>query len=314
MIVMARKLKEIEIADSRRWGLPLCEISVRRLWSLPDMIRWAITNYAGMYGVLDSNIAAFAHVSNLPRAIATADIDQPTRERIASCADFVLQEAKILNLDHTIQMAQQLGSQLRENRRFSAELLTHELFKLKQLIVMESSKKSLAFISPPYDIFFEQERLFGDLVYEVFPEARSDLKDAGNCLAASLPTAGVFHLMRVAEYGLRELARRLHVKLTHTGKAVPIEFADWNQVLTEIKNKIAVARKTPGGPKRQAKYELYSNAADHCEYMKDIWRNNIAHARKAYSGPEAVGVLQRVRDFMQFLSNTFKQKTPLREK
>jgi hypothetical protein len=46
----------------------------------------------------------------------------------------------------------------------------------------------------------------------------------------------------------------------------------------------------------------YSDAADHCEFMKDIWRNNVSHTRKAYSDPEAVAVLQRVREFMEFLA------------
>jgi len=35
--------------------------------------------------------------------------------------------------------------------------------------------------------------------------------------------------------------------------------------------------------------------------MKDIWRNNMAHTRKPYNQTEAVGVMERVREFMQFL-------------
>jgi hypothetical protein len=267
------------------------ETSARRAWSLWDMISWAITNYSGMYGALDSHIVVFGHSAKLGLPIATADMALESKKHVAeTVVNYVLQEAKILKLEHTIQMAQQLDAQLKTNQRFSPELLVQELIKLKQLIIMETSKRKLAFIPAPYDIYFEQDRLFGNEVYDTFDEARQDLKDAGNCLAASLPTASVFHLMRVAEHGLRKLARKLGVKLTHTGKPMPIEFGDWNKVITAIKNKIT-----------QAKLELYSNAADHCEYMKDIWRNNTAHTRKPYSGPEAEGVLGRVRDFMQFL-------------
>jgi hypothetical protein len=203
-------------------------------------------------------------------------------------------------------MAQQLDIQIKQHRRFSPELMVQELFKLKQLIVMETAKRHLAFISPPYDAYFEQEKLFGESVFEIFLDARQDVKDAGNCLAATLPTASVFHLMRVAEHGLRKLAKKLKVKLTHTGKPSPIEFADWDKVITAIRSNIAAARKLPAGPKRQAKLEGWSNGADHCEYMKDIWRNNMAHTRTPYNGPEAVGVLERVRDFMQFLSKHLK--------
>jgi hypothetical protein len=108
--------------------------------------------------------------------------------------------------------------------------------------------------------------------------------------------------MRAAERGLRMLARRLHVTLTHSGKAVPIEFADWNKIITGIKNKIADAHKLAPGPKRQAKLETYSSAADHCEYMKEIWRNNVSHTRKPYTEDEAIDALKKVRNFMQFLS------------
>ena len=222
-------------------------------------------------------------------------------------AAFVLQEANILKLENTVQMAQQLEAELKANHRYSPELILKELTKLKQRIVMESSKRKLAFIDPLYDEYFEQDKLFGDVVYDTFPNARQDIKEAGNCLAASLATASIFHLMRVAEHGLRTLAKRLRVTLIHTGQRMPIEFGGWDKVITGIKNKIAEARRLPAGPKRQAKLEAYSNAADHCEYMKDIWRNNMAHARKPYTPTEAVGVMERVRDFMKFLGEYLKK-------
>ena len=71
----------------------------------------------------------------------------------------------------------------------------------------------------------------------------------------------------------------------------------------EIKNKITRARTAPAGPKKQAKLEFYSDAADHCVFMKDIWRNNVSHSRKPYKPGEAQAVLERVRDFMIFLAD-----------
>ena len=272
------------------------------------MISWAVTTYAGMFGQIEHWIAVFegmsagARLDALGHAKATGDISPEWKQMLANfVAMFAAQETKILGLDLSHQMASQLERELRANHRYSPELLLKELTKLKQLIVMESAKCKLAFIPPPYDVYFEQDRLFGDMVYETFPEARVDVKAAGNCLAASLSTASVFHLMRVAEFGLRKLAKQLHVKLTHTAKVMPIEFADWDKVITGIRNEITQARTIPAGRKRQAKLEAYSNAADHCEYMKDIWRNNMAHARKPFEDVEAVRVLERVRDFMQFL-------------
>ena len=94
--------------------------------------------------------------------------------------------------------------------------------------------------------------------------------------------------MRAAEHGLRMLARKLKVKLTHKGKTQPVEYADWEKVIAAIKDKITAARALPHGPKRQERLENLSDAADHCVFMKDIWRNNISHTRKPYTSAEAI--------------------------
>lgn len=176
-----------------------------------------------------------------------------------------------------------------------------ELKNLRKNIELELGKRHFAYVPQEYEKFFEKSALFGDGVFVKFEAARQDLVDAGNCLAMSLPTACVFHLMRVGEYGLRKLAKKLRVRLTHTGKGSPIEYADWGKLIAAVRNKIAEARKLPAGPRRQARLEAYSNAADHCEYMKDIWRNNVAHARKSYKESEAIAAFERVRYFMVFL-------------
>lgn len=41
--------------------------------------------------------------------------------------------------------------------------------------------------------------------------------------------------------------------------------------------------------------------------MKDIWRNSAAHTRKPYKASEALGVYERVRDFMHFLASALGQ-------
>jgi len=65
----------------------------------------------------------------------------------------------------------------------------------------ELNNRYCAFIPCEKLQYFEQEMLFGLEVCLTFGEAQEDIKDAGNCLAADLNTAAVFHLMRVVEYG-----------------------------------------------------------------------------------------------------------------
>ena len=170
------------------------------------------------------------------------------------------------------------------------------------MVQAELKIRKFLYISTREDELFRKNRLFGNVVYKMFPDARMELRDAGTAFAMELYSACVFHLMRVAEHGLRELARRLSVRLTHKARFMPLDYGDWNQVITGIRGKITTARMLTPGPKRQAKLEMYSNAADHCEYMKDIWRNTASHARKSYTKSEALLTMDRVKAFMQFLS------------
>jgi len=145
-------------------------------------------------------------------------------------------------------------------------------------------------------------------VQAAFTESKEDIKDAIECYALDKHTACIFHLMRVSEHGLRYLARRLRVKLTDKGKNQPLEFADWDKIITAIKNKIAEARKIPKGPRREAQLQARSEAGDHCEYMKDNWRNAVSHTRKPYTPTDAMQATDRVHAFMSFLAKSLKGK------
>jgi hypothetical protein len=184
----------------------------------------------------------------------------------------------------------------------SSGKLRWHLKVLRELMQSEMRKHLFFCIDEKMAAYYQQERLFGDRVYVAFESARTDISDAGTCRACGNYTASVFHLMRAAEYGLRTLAKRLRVKLTDKGKRQPIESATWDKVITQAKNRIADARNLSAGPKRQSKLELWSDAADHCLFMKDIWRNNVSHTRKPYKSSEAKAALERVQEFMTFLA------------
>jgi HEPN domain-containing protein len=139
-------------------------------------------------------------------------------------------------------------------------------------------------------------------VWKHFPKAESDTREAIDSYVLGLNTATVFHAMRIAEIGLRALARRLRVTLTHKQQPMPIDLADWEKIITQCRNKIAALRAMAKGHKNANRLQLYSEAAEHCGFMKDIFRNDVSHGRKAYNAGEALGCLNRVHDFMQFLA------------
>jgi hypothetical protein len=173
------------------------------------------------------------------------------------------------------------------------------------------------FIYLPREVakFWNDPEILGEDFLIGFPKMSVfEAMDAGNCLATGRWTAAVFHLMRVAEYGLRRLAKTLHVKLTDKGKPCPIEYKHWNDVITACRNQIAKARGLPSGTKKEKLLDFYSRAADSCEYMKDIWRNEVSHSRRRYGLSEALGVLERVKEFVQPLAKTEAKKAMAKRK
>jgi len=143
---------------------------------------------------------------------------------------------------------------------------------------------------------------WGEEVAELFPEADVDIRSASIALVFGLHTAAVFHLMRVAEVGLKWLAKQQRVTLRENKKPLPINEAMWGKIIDGLNASIRQARQMTAGPKKRARLEAFASAALHCDYMKDIWRNNVSHAHRSYSLPEARVAMQRVRDFMQTLA------------
>jgi hypothetical protein len=167
--------------------------------------------------------------------------------------------------------------------------------------VKELMAIKLAFIPASKEQYFEEEFLFGQQVYEEVHKSCADLKDAGNCIAADLHTAAVFHLMRIVEIGLRELANDLGVKV----KKTPLDYAGWESVVKAIDDKLAAKLPKARGPKKTAALKFKQDLlADFKSF--EVTRNEIMHCRWRCNEPEAMGVYMRVRDFMQRLAGTLK--------
>ena len=80
------------------------------------------------------------------------------------------------------------------------------------------------------------------------------MKNAGNCRAADLNAAAIFYLMRVAELGLKIVARKLRIKTKHE-----IDLADWGEILKGIKKKLDVLelKKELAGTKSSLFFQQY---------------------------------------------------------
>lgn len=126
-------------------------------------------------------------------------------------------------------------------------------------------------------------------------ECEEEIEDAVECYALGKPTASVFHSMRVAEFALRGLGRKLRIQI-----GGPIELATLGAILERVRTKVGEARSPATGktPKNRDAFKAYSDIAAQLEYLKPT-RDEVAHNRKRFTGRDAQTVMDRVRALLE---------------
>lgn len=131
---------------------------------------------------------------------------------------------------------------------------------------------------------FEQATPFGPEVEKKFSVMSEDIAEAAKCIAVGRPTAGVFHLMRVMENGVRYFGDELGVQL--------VDEKNWQNILDEINKKIKVL------DHKQQKTKALAEAASHLYNVKVAWRNETMHPKQTYSPEEATAIFGNTRTFI----------------
>ncbi len=138
------------------------------------------------------------------------------------------------------------------------------------------------------------------------PDASTDIVDSVVCLCSHSYTASVFHLMRVAEHGLRALAHERRVTLK---KNRPLRWADWQELLQALDKKLAALNDLPRGAARGKAINFYSGVLSEFGAFKDAYRKDVMHARARYDEHQARSVMQHVCEFMERLTEKVSAKT-----
>jgi len=189
--------------------------------------------------------------------------------------------------------------ELLEWRLLSTNRLREELIGLRDSIQDQLTERKFFYIKPGRVRFYDlPSDGWGDAPNR-FPQAVPDIEEAGKCLALERGTACVFHLMRVAELGLRKLADMLLV--TSVGKHFSIEFAQWGQILEALTQKLTTLRDAPK-EQRDPQLSDYTELQLSFQGIKDAWRNHVAHARVSYTPEKAYEILADVQGLMRRLA------------
>jgi hypothetical protein len=185
---------------------------------------------------------------------------------------------------------------------------------LREAILEDLSKRSYLYIHKEHVAYVDNPAIFGKGVWEAFPSAREDIKQAGNCLAADCNTAVVFHLMRAVEWGLRAFSTHLGVKkLTTTRRSgkktyTPLDFSEWEKIINALHGSVdAKINKLKRGPDKQRDQEFYYPILQDIKGFKDAWRNHVMHTRAQYTRKDAEAILYHVSRFMIALATRVRE-------
>lgn len=163
-----------------------------------------------------------------------------------------------------------------------------QLKAARKAIEVELGKRKFVYVTENFVRYLERDQLFGKEVYDAFPAARFDLKEAGSAVACGLNTAAGFHLMRAAEVGLWELGKDRRIPLAQKDA---IEFKQWGAIITELETEIQKIQQWPNSTIKEEAHKFYNRLLQEIRAFNDGWRRHIAHVRKSQPPPADEDIL-----------------------
>jgi hypothetical protein len=131
---------------------------------------------------------------------------------------------------------------------------------------------------------------FPGVVCDRFPDAAFDMDEAARCFAFERPTACVYHLMRVSEYGLQGIGKKLGMK---------DERPNWEPIIAKIDSELKK-------PYKERQYEgmseFLAHASAHLNAVKIAWRNRVMHVDRKHTVEEAREIYQATIGLMRYIA------------
>lgn len=183
--------------------------------------------------------------------------------------------------------------------------LADQINTLMEVLEDELTRKIILYI--PHDdmkFYANPEKWFPETLIS-FPSATDDIKEACKCYALERYGGCVYHSMAVLQVGLYALAGDVSISLKY-----PVELATWGDIIRKIEEKIAPYADLPRSDSLRERYDnLYAEVASHFRYLKDGWRDHVAHMREIYGQGKAYTALTHVRDLMESLSTRLHEES-----
>jgi hypothetical protein len=264
-----------------------------RLVSLLEMLERYVLSFARLLQFLEA-----IRIRAEREPVSGPDLDNaPLSEWLESALKQTAYEAEKLGLKESRNKIQRIFNSCewedKEDTEYLKTGLAHDLKDLQEIIYSELRGPKFLYVPTSKQEYYETKELCGPLVPKL-ERARSDIEEAGKCIALGRSTASVFHFMRVMEIALHEVARTLGVTLD--------EQIEWQTILKRLNDAIAALPYNTREAKE--KREEYAGMATHLWHVKLAWRNPTMHPKVTYTDEEALDVLRQTTAFVKYACET----------
>lgn len=225
--------------------------------------------------------------------------EKPTEELIKNLQDalaYMEAASGTVDMPATLHLINALSIEAPKHR-LSFDELDAKIDDIQLMARNELRNRQFFHVPPTEARYYSNVKVFGAKVADTFPQAVTDIEEAGNCYALGRATACVFHLMRVVPYGMDRLAKQLRVKYS-----LPIECLEWGSIIQPIEKAVRNMQNLARSKKKLASIKHYSEIVAHLYFCKDAWRNHVSHGRDAYDLAQARSVMDHVGLVMKLLA------------
>ena len=209
---------------------------------------------------------------------------------------------KVISIIGEISKSQLQGKSPEEIKRhakgmeFKGELTTERAaFHMESLYeTILSELRQLAFRAIPRErVQYADSRWLKDSpIQDKFPTSYSELERSGTCFALGEPTACVMHCMRALEPAIQSLAIRF---------GLPHHVDCWQTIITSIEKAVRQIGEQKKSAQKIADETFFGNAVSQLYFVKNAWRNHVAHGRETYSDTQALKIMQHTANFVESL-------------
>lgn len=293
------------LTDDKGCYLPPWAVDRYRLWSLCDMVQVYPASWIAAFINVEKQRWVFANL--LGKKIVPNEVDKELAEfrdvlqsLIDKSGDVPLSLSMHSQIRRLSARAQETGNDIYSTTFLDTLIADADNF-MRNLTMELHSYLYFAVSAEWRELYEDPQAWFGIITVETFHGIERDVRDACQCFALRQWTACVFHSMCILEIGLRALAKKLRVKMSKK----PVEYAEWDEIITAIENAMAAKRLPQTAklqPAQRRRNDWYSMMATNFRYFKMAWRNHVSHTRGDYDEEEANEVLTHVRSFMRALA------------